>query len=365
MAKTETTEHVVHPRENASLFGQEEVESRLLQAQQSGRLPHAWLLTGTRGIGKATLAFRFARFLLNGAGAGSAGGLFGDLPVTGFGLDPEDPIFRRIAGGAHPDLLVLERESDEKTGRLKKDIPVERVRETNVFLHRTAAEGGWRVVIVDSMDELNRNGANALLKILEEPPRKTLLLLISHLPGRLLPTIRSRCCQLPLKDLSRDDIENLLADQRPGLPQEDLSALARLADGSIGRALILADNEGLPLFRALLDIAARQGPERLQQIEELGNRMTGEQGAQLFRTLLDLLSWWLGRVVCARAGGVLGPEIYPGEQDLALALGARRSLAQWVALWEKFVGLSDKAEGLALDRKQVVTAALWDLDAAA
>jgi DNA polymerase-3 subunit delta' len=359
----ETPSLVSHPRESHELLGQNEAERRLLQAHESGRLPHAWLLTGKKGIGKANLAYRFARFLLRGED--QAMGLFGDLPAASLQTDPDDGIFRRIAAGSHPDLLVLERERDEKTGRLPKDIPVDRVRKTNAFLHRTAAEGGWRVVIVDSVDELNRNGANALLKILEEPPQQTLLLLISHLPGRLLPTIRSRCCQLPLRDLDCTSIETLLATHRPELAEKELAALARLGDGSFGRAFVLADNEGLPLFQSLLAVAGGDGPSQLKLIEELGNRMAGDRGARLFRTLLDLLSWWLGRVIALRAGGPVGPEIFPGEKELAAGLGHRHDLAQWVALWEKFAGLGDTAESLTLDRKQVVVTALWELNAPA
>lgn len=363
MTKTTSPQFIGHPRDSHELLGQDEAEKRLLQAHDSGRLPHAWLLTGKKGIGKANLAYRFARFLLRGEE--QAVGLFGDLPAASLQMDPEEAIFRRVAAGSHPDLLVLERERDEKTGRLPKDISVERVRSTNEFLHRTAAEGGWRVVIVDSVDELNRSGANALLKILEEPPRQALLLLISHLPGRLLPTIRSRCCQLPLHDLKGATIEDLLSSHRPDLAEPERTALSRLADGSFGRALVLADNDGLPLFQSLLEIAGAGGSSRLSQIEALANRMAGEQGAQLFRTLLELLSWWLGRVIALRAGGNVGPEIFPGERDLAANLGLRRDLAQWMALWDKFAGLSDTAESLTLDRKQVVVTALWELNASA
>ncbi len=194
------------PRANPDLVGHEAAERELERLYRAGRLPHAILLTGPRGIGKATLAFRFARFLLaeresrrrtrpsRSFSAASA-------RKPGFAIDPESGVFRRIAAGGHADLLTVERAWDPRRRRLRGEIVVEDTREIAAFFRLTAAEEGWRVVIVDGAEEMNRNAANALLKILEEPPDRALLLLVSHNPGRLLPTIRSRCRRLGMAAL--------------------------------------------------------------------------------------------------------------------------------------------------------------------
>ena len=193
------------PRENPDLLGHEHTERELRRLAEGGRLPHALLLTGPRGIGKATLAFRLTRFLL----AQPA-----DRADSGLVVDPASNAFRRVASGGHADLLTVERAYDPRRRRLRSDIIVEDVREISGFMRLTAAEEGWRIVIVDSAEEMNRNAANALLKILEEPPHRALLLLISHSPGQLLPTIRSRCRRCPLAALPQPLVVELLERYR-------------------------------------------------------------------------------------------------------------------------------------------------------
>src|SRR5438034_4587944 len=206
------------PRANPDLVGHETAERELRRLEEAGRLPHALLLSGPRGIGKATLAFRFARFVLaSGGGEGALGALFGEADATGLAIEPESGTFRRVASGGHADLLTVERAYDPRRRRVRGEIIVENTREIGAFLRLTPAEGGWRVVIVDGADEMNRNAANALLKILEEPPRRALLLLVAHSPGRLLPTIRSRCRRFPLLPLPEATVAALLARYRPEL----------------------------------------------------------------------------------------------------------------------------------------------------
>ena len=250
------------PRANPDLLGHEAAESALLQLFLSGRLPHALLLSGPRGIGKATLAFRFARYVLaNAAGEGAPGGLLslGDAGESGLEIAPDSGIFRRVASGGHADLLTVERAYDARRRRLRGEIIIEDTREIGSFLRLTPAEGGWRVVIVDGADEMNRNAANALLKILEEPPRRVLLLLVAHSPGRLLPTIRSRCRRFPLAPLPPGVVHQLLQRYRPDLPKPQADALTALAGGSIGRALDLAGAGGVELYDAVLALLSRDG----------------------------------------------------------------------------------------------------------
>ena len=182
------------PRANTELVAHAAAEARLLEWWQSGTLPHTLVLAGPQGIGKATLAFRLARFLLTRPDPpGQGGGLFGadPLPET-LAVPADNPVARQVAALGHPDLMALARGMNEKTGRAYGEILVDDVRAVPLFLRKTAAEGGWRVVVIDEAETLNRNAQNALLKILEEPPPRTLLILIAQSAGALIPTIRSR-----------------------------------------------------------------------------------------------------------------------------------------------------------------------------
>jgi DNA polymerase-3 subunit delta' len=349
------------PQANPELLGHEAAEATLLRAFRSGRLPHAWLITGPRGVGKATLAFRFARFLLAGGGAPN---LFGGAPES-LALDPADPVFQRVAAGGHPDLRHLKRGVHPKTGKPRNEIVVDDVRLANDFLHKTSAEGGWRVVVVDPADDLNPNAANALLKSLEEPPAAALLLLVSHAPGRLLATIRSRCCHLALGPLPEERVAQLLARHAPALEETDRAALARLAEGSIGRALDLAAGGGLELYREMIDLVAGLPALDVPRVHAFGDTLARERDGATFRTGMELLIWWLARLARAAAESRMPPEVVPGEAETMARLIAAGSLARWPELWEKTTHRFAGAEGVNLDRKQVVITTLLDVQAAA
>jgi len=342
------------PRENPLLVGHDDAEAALLRAWQSRRLHHAWLITGPRGIGKATLAFRFARFVLAGGGSD----LFGS--PTSLEIASDMPVFRQVASGGHPDLLTIERGYDEKRDRQRSEIVVDDVREVGRFLHLKAAAGGWRVVVVDSADEMNRNGANALLKILEEPPAQALLLIVSHAPGRLLPTIRSRCRRLPLGPLPDATVGNLLARYAPQAADADRALLVRLADGSIGRGLAIVEAGGLDLYR---EIAGQLQQPRLDigRLHALGDRLARRDEANLFRLAGELLVGWLGRLIRVAATGRAAPDVVAGEGAAMAALAGRRSLEQWLELWEKIANLVARTEAVNLDRKQVWVGAMLDI----
>src|SRR6202045_4386475 len=223
---------VVHPRETTALAGHREAETALLNAYRSGRIPHAWLIGGAQGIGKATLAYRMARFVLAHRNPHAA-----DVQsAETLAVDPSHPVARQIAAGAHGGLLTLERSLNDK-GVLRTVITVDETRETISFFGSTAAVEGWRVCIVDTVDELNPNAANALLKVLEEPPRQSLFLLVSHAPARVLPTIQSRCRKLPLRPLSTADVIRAAA-QAAQIAADDpaLIEAAESAEGSVARA---------------------------------------------------------------------------------------------------------------------------------
>lgn len=352
-----------HPRRVTNLLGHERAEKTLLNAWTSGRLPHAWLLTGPRGIGKGTLAYRFARFVLDGGGSG---GLFGDGPDS-LEIDAESATARQVAAGSHPDFFVLEPGMpNPATGRPSKDILVGHIRKAVHFCFMTPSQSRWRVVLVDPADSMNPNAANALLKVLEEPPPQALLLLVSHAPAALLPTIRSRCAQLAMPGLPEETVRAQLNAYAPDLAEMDALALARLADGSPGRAISLHDAGGLDLYRdmvALLDVLSR-GPgggdlhrfaERLSQSGEGGSFQVGG----------DLLSWWLARLTRAKAEGRLPPEVIAGESETMGRLLQWGGLEQWLELWEKITHLFGGAERGNLDRRQVTLTALLEIEALA
>ena len=326
------------PRTNPLLLGHEAAERTLEEAMASGRLHHAWLLTGPDGIGKATLAYRFARALF----AGSAT----------LEMDASRPVFRRVAKGSHADLLTLELPVDEETGKTKGEIPVAAVRSVAPFLHLTAIEGGWRVVVVDGAEHMNRNAANALLKVLEEPPARAVILLVCAAPGRLLPTLRSRCRTLRLQPLGDDTVDTLLARYKDDLAPADRAALARLAEGSIGRALLLADAGGVKLsglVGEVLGAAPRVPPAQLLRVADAVIR-ADKEAPPAFSTFMTLLRTALSAAVRAVAAG------QGDERQRRLA--AARPLAEWGEVWHALTRLQDETERLNLDKRVATTVGL-------
>ena len=354
------------PRKTMELFGHEVAEKTLLDSWNSGRMPHAWLIAGRHGIGKATLAYRVARYVLS-QGAGQGTGLFGEDPMaTGsLAVDPAHPVCRQINASGHPDMLTIERSINPNTKKLRGEIVVDDVKRLSSFLSLTTAAGEWRVVIVDAADEMNRNAANALLKGLEEPPAKTLFLLLGHAPGRLLPTIRSRCRMLNLSPLPEATVVELLARHAPDLPAADARDLARLAQGSIGEALALANAGGLELYREMVTLFAQLDRLDIKAVHALGTKM-GRAGAdESFRTLARLVDRWLAGMLLGQSRGLMAPEIVEGEGETARRLWARGGLANWLEVWEKVTRLFSQADSANLDRKQIVISAFLTMEAAA
>ena len=344
----------MEPRATYELFGHRAAERALLDGWASGRLHHAWMITGPRGVGKSTLAHRFARFLLANGDPDQGGSLFGDAPPVPDSLyvEPEHPVARRIAAEAHGDLKVLRRAVDPKTGRERSEIVIADVRALNDFYSKTSAEGGWRVAIVDSADELNRNAANALLKTLEEPPARSILLLVAHMPGRVLPTIRSRCRRLALKPLEPDAVAGILETLTPDLAPRDREVLAALADGSPGRALELAQADGLTLYRSMVSLLDSLPDLSPRATLALAEAVTGKGKERNFVLLGDLLAGLLSRLVRFAVDG--GREAVPGEAEILARMSGMTDLDRWIEVWENSSELSRQCEALNLDRKQVV-----------
>jgi len=332
----------LEPRANPDLRGHDRALATLGSAWRADRLAHAWLLYGPPGIGKATLAYRFARALLAGPGAVD----------DRLALASEHPVYRQVASGAYPDLFVLEPARDAKTGRARSEITVDAVRAVGAALHATAAAGGHKVVIVDAAEKLNRNAANALLKPLEEPPPGTVLLLVSHRLARVLPTIRSRCAKLRLATLPDEVVGEVLALHAPGQGDDERTALARLARGSPGRALDLASSDALGLYRRLTEALGADPPDHLA-LHELAAELARLAEGRGLGTALGLIQELLGR---ALAGTTKGPEpaLFADEPPALERLAGRRALDRWPRLWEKIARVSARAEGVNLDHFQVL-----------
>ncbi len=290
MSEDDTDDRAVKlPRETDVLFGHAEAERALLDGYKSGRMPHAWLIGGPPGIGKATLAYRLARFVLAHPDPKSPEVQRAET----LALDPGHPVARRVAAQAQGDLLVLERVLNEQTGKLYTVIRVDDVRRTVSFFGSTPGEGGWRIAIVDAVDDLQREGANALLKILEEPPARTLLLLISHAPGRELPTIRSRCRRLLLRPLDEPDVVRALA-AASGRAESDpeLKEAAAAADGSVARAAALLDGAALALRQKVLELIGQLPNPDPRALHALGDALGGTD-PQILAAFMDLVNDWL------------------------------------------------------------------------
>jgi DNA polymerase-3 subunit delta' len=278
-----------HPREATTLFGHSAAEGALLAAYSSGRVPHGILIAGPKGIGKATLAYRFARFVLSHPDPTAR-----DVQdATSLQVDPTNPIARRIAAQSQPDLLVIERTLNER-GTLRNQIAVDDVRRTVPFFGSTAGEGGWRIVIIDAVDDLNRSGANALLKVLEEPPRRGLLLLVAHSTARVLPTLRSRCRIISLRPLAQADVAAALTAVARSQGDDEEVAAAAAAGGSVNRALGLLEEDALTLRQQALDVLARLPALEPAELHALGDAIAGTD-PQPLAAFLDTVNTWLSQ----------------------------------------------------------------------
>lgn len=296
-----------HPRHAESVIGHQDSIAHFLTAARSGRLHHGWLITGPRGTGKATLAWALSRWLLS------------EQPDLDLDASLHSPIARRISALSEPRLQLIRRPVDEKTGRLRGEITVEEIRKLLSFFHMSAAEGGRRVAIIDAADEMNTSAANALLKILEEPPKDAIIFLISHQPARLLPTIRSRCRELRLSPLSPCEIGEVLARlDTPGDPEK----LAALSGGSAGEALRLTGQNGIELYQRLVDLFASSSQMDRRKAAALAETAAARAGADgdPFDLIVTLLDRFLSRAAIAGLMGPPLPQAANGEAEVLARL---------------------------------------------
>lgn len=353
-----------HPRDTLRLIGQERAEADFLDAFNSGRLHHGWMLTGTRGVGKATLAWRIARFLLTRP-VDDEGGLFGAPPPPDtLDSDPDHPVVRRIHAQSEPGVFVLRRGPNDRETALSADIRVDDVRRLKGFLHLSSVEGGRRVVIVDAADEMNTSAANALLKLLEEPPRGVTFLLVAHQPARLLPTIRSRCRELRLSTLSPADMATALT--QGGVETDDPEALAALAGGSVGEAIRLTNLGGLQNYARLVGLMATLPRLDRMQALSLADSVAGKGNEARFDLMLGLADLFLSRLAKAGVAGPPTPEAAPGEAALLARLAPDAATAlKWAALHQSLGARARHGRAVNLDPAALVMDMVLEITAAA
>lgn len=333
-----------HPRRAAHCLGHDTPEARFLEAYNRGRLHHAWLLHGPKGVGKATFAYRAARFLLADEKS-EAGGLFGAAtPPTSLDRSADDPGCRRVIAGSHADLTTAE---PEQAGR---QISAEAARGLIQFFHLTAGEGAWRVAIVDAADDLHRAAANILLKLIEEPPPRTTIFLVSHNPGRLLPTIRSRCARLAFEPIPDESVARILTERRPSAATDDVAAAVRLAGGSAGRALALLDGGGADVVTALAQVLEGRRGEGTLAAEAFAQSLARDP----FKRAIageTLLAWLAAaaRPTDAEAPAGLTPDL-AGIAHAAASIGAK----PWIELFDHAARRLERAQAVNLDPAQTL-----------
>ncbi len=348
-----------HPRHTRSVIGHDAVQAMLAAAVRDGRMHHGWLITGPEGIGKATLGYALARFLL--ARADERGHVPGRLIV------PETSVAQRqVAALSHPDLLVLRRPWDAKAKRHATQIVIDEVRRLRMFLAHKADAEQWRVVVVDSADDLNVAAANAILKSLEEPPPRTVFMLLSSEPGRLLPTIRSRCRQLALQPLQADALkaavdQAITASENGKSPgPSEWPRLIELSKGSVRRALNISSTGGLKIYERVLGSFSALPRIDWTQVHALSDELAGAAVEQKFEQFYEFLLDLLARLIHARATGV-GSQ---ADMVLAKQLIAPERLAAFAAAWSDIGAAKSETMALNLDRKALIMDTMGKLAAA-
>jgi len=338
-AETTLLDGAIAPSANTVLFGHDQAQAFLAQSYASGKGHHAILIEGPEGIGKATLAFRFANHVLNHADFRTAPDRLADP-------DPASPVYRQIAGGASHNLLHLTRPTDPKSGKLKTTTTIDEVRRAGKFFSQTSGTGNWRIVIVDTADELNRNAANAILKMLEEPPKRAMFLVLSHAPGKLLPTIRSRCLPLMLRPLAEADLLAALGHLGIQLPQNVAARVLELAGGSVAQAIKLINYGGLDVIDAFDQVMSQSGPIQRMAMHKLADAVSQRDNDTLYGFFVD----HVGTFVADRAR----------QEALAGRLGRAADLSRLQGtITERF----NVADAYNLERKQTVLTTLGELAA--
>jgi DNA polymerase-3 subunit delta' len=360
LVPTEEQESERLPRQVSDLYGHSHIEQLLLESFNNERMPHGLIFSGPKGIGKSTLAYRLARFLLKaGIIDPNQDSLFGDPAPTAESLNvPLDhSVSRLVSSGAHPDLLAIERAYDANKDKFKDNVAVDDIRKVAPFLRKTASQGGWRIVIIDDADTMNRNAQNALLKILEEPPANTVLILIAHRMGVMIPTIRSRCRVINFQALSQADFSRILTKRGHILAAHQMETLYTLSEGSIGEALRFIESEGVQTLDSLLQLMNSYPSWPWAEIHKLGDQLSRSGRDEAYDQFAELLPWIYRQMIRAKARGqnLEGGHIQ-GNEALEAIL-RQSSLESLMKICENLEDLFATVQRSNLDKRQAVLSA--------
>jgi DNA polymerase III subunit delta' len=361
LPEPDRVEGAPHPRETHHLFGQAAAEDSFLSAFNSSRQHHAWLISGPQGVGKATLAWRIARFLL--ATPVADGGMFDSPAPINLDVAPDHPVSRRMAAMSEGRMFLLRRGLNDKETAFSADIRVDEVRKMKSFFTLSAADGGRRAAIIDAADDLNPPAANALLKLLEEPPVNVTLFLISHRPNSLLATIRSRCRDLRLGPLPPADLAAAVSAAGGNLTSAEASAISELAGGSVGAAFRLTHQDGLAVYAGIVRLFTTLPLLDRQSALALAETAAGRGAETQFELIATLVDLFLARLARAATVGTCPPEAAKGEADLLTRLGtpAGAGLA-WADLAQSLTLRARRGRAVNLDPAALLMDMLLKID---
>ena len=358
------------PRHSNICLGFETQEKQVLDLYESGQMPHALIFSGPKGIGKSTFAYRVARFLLkNGLKDNDSdqGGLFGEAlpsePLASLDVSKNEPTFTQVAAGGHSDLLTIERQIDTKKGARKANLDVETARKVAPFLRMTASNGGWRLVVIDDADTMNRNAQNALLKILEEPPKNTLLILITHRLGAMIPTIRSRCRTINCQPLNNDHMKTLLGKVAGStLSNDEESMILSMSSGQIRKAIDLYEQGGLEILTELLSVCGSWPQFPWVTIHQMADNVGRAGQDSAYKAFEQSFLWLAETITLAKAKNIISLD-KPLNSGVFASMMAHYSLEQWLNICENLKQHFDQARVSNLDKRQAVLRAFAHLSA--
>lgn len=342
---TKTEPQLLLPRENPNFFGYDNILADIFSSYNNGNMPGGWLISGPSGIGKATLAYRFSRFILSCSKQETAG-LFANRASVDLSTPQNSSSFIKVSNGTHPDLLVLEA-GIEGEKSIRGDILVEDARKISNFLHLTPSETPYRIVIIDSIDDMNPNAANSILKLLEEPPANAMFILISHNPGKLLPTIRSRCRHIKMHKPNNDTALKIFQTIAPDISKDIALSLIELAGGSPGSAYDLYINKGFEVYENIINVLKHLPKLDVIAIQKLGEKISGKTNKHSWRIFRMLLNKILMDITKQTALN----ERLGTETNATLKLTIAISAEKLVEIWEKINNILEDTDKLNLDRK--------------
>ena len=341
-----------HPRHTKILYGHKTSQLDFLDAFNTNRLHHAWMISGPRGIGKATLGYKISKFILS---QNQSSELINNELQNTLDIPLDHPVSKRIDALGEPNLYLVRRIWDEKLKKFKQNITVDEIRKLKNFFNMSATDGGWRVAIIDSADEMNNSAANALLKILEEPPKKVLILLITHQPLRLMPTIRSRCRSLTCKSLSSEDLTKALEQLEIGDVYNN-EQINILANGSVGSSVELASNDGIEIYNSFIQLAGQIPQLNRQLVQSIADACTGKNASKKYELTLQLFILFTSRLAKFGASNrQVNNGILPSEAKAFYNLAPDiQSARKWANFTQIISERTNHARSVNLDPSMVI-----------